>query len=61
MKMEYVCMQCVEKDSKIPERSRRITQNSLVNASANGHDKCVEALIQLGARVNRLDNKRNLA
>ena len=45
----------------MPERPRRITQNSLVNAAVWGHDKCVGALIQLGARVNRLDNKRNSA
>ena len=56
--MEYVCLQCAD---NMPVGPPRITQNSLVNAAANGHDKCVEELIQLGARVNRLDNKRNSA
>ena len=57
--MESVCMMCIAKDFTLPERPRRITQNTLVNAAAKGHDKCVQALIQLGARVNRLDEKRN--
>ena len=55
--MESVCTECVANDFTLPERPRRITQNTLVNAAANGHDKCVEALIQLGARVNRLDER----
>ena len=42
----------------MPKQPRRITQNTLVNAVTRGHDKCVEALIQLGASVNRLDDKR---
>ena len=54
--MEDVCGRCIHKNSKIP---RLITQNTLVDAVTNGHDKCVKALIQLGARVNRLDHKRD--
>ena len=56
--MEDVCGRYIYKNSKIP---RRITQNTLVDAVTNGHDKCVKALIQLGAAVNRLDDKRNTA
>ena len=42
----------------MPKQPRRITQNTLVNAVTRGHDQCVKALIQLGAAVNRLDDKK---
>ena len=57
--MESVCTECVPRDFTMPKQQPQITKNTLVSAAANGHDKCVEALIQLGASVNRLDSKRN--
>ena len=58
IKMESVCSECVARDFTMPKQPRRITQNTLVDAVSNGHDKCVEALIKLGARVNRLNDKK---